>query len=612
MSYFKELRRRNVFRVAAGYVVVAWLILQVLDVVGPILALSDGFARVTLLLIVIGFPIALVLAWIFEITQEGIKRDHGDLEERAGSDSLLRRFDVIVIALLTVALAFFVVDKFYWSETGSEPVEPPVATQLQSEKSIAVLPFRSISATPGNEYFAEGLAEEVINLLSRIPELKVIGRTSSFAFRDKNVDIKTIAETLGVNSVLEGSVRLSGDRLRISVRLVDTTDSSQIWGNTYDRVLSDVFAVQDEVASAIIGALQVHIGDAPKRGIPTESTEAYALFLKARFELNAFLFKEAVDTLDEVLRLDPEFAEAYEMLAYTYWFLSGTTFDSAEGQKLVGAAASKALEIDPDLPIAAALDVSANSTPYSLSAEIKALEQALEVQIDNPWLLDILLFRLMQSGYLREAVEVARGFVEADPLSAVAHNRLSEALYAVGEVEAAFVSAQLVNDLDIHSDTAYWNLTHMSLAEGRDAEAAKFFESFLAQFALPDVSWVAELIAIGRSDPDGTEFTEAVSAVVAKLPEANAFELRSILESWYLYFGMMDRFYDRLYAIDIGEGVWTNAEIPFWQGTLFRRLGFTAHPRYLGLASSLGVVEVWGQRGAPDFCATAGEGWSCN
>ena len=305
MSFFQELKRRNVFRVAAAYVIAAWLILQVVDVVIPILELPNWLAKTTLLLLLIGFPVTLLMVWAFELTPEGFKLDkdvdHLDSRARAAG----RKFDFLIIIVLTVALALFALDKFVWTSS-------PSVADADDRHSIAVLPFRSISAKSGNEYFADGLSEEIIDLLARIPDLKVIGRTSSFAFRDKNEDVRVIGGLLDVRSVLEGSVRIAGDRLRISARLIDTSDASEIWTRDYDRVLSDVFDLQDEVAASIIDALQVHVGIMPSRGKPTENTRAYALYLKARFQVNAFQFKEAEQTLQEALRLDPNFAEAHE------------------------------------------------------------------------------------------------------------------------------------------------------------------------------------------------------------------------------------------------------------------------------------------------------------
>ena len=195
---------------------------------------------------------------------------------------------------------------------------------LQSiQKSIAVLPFVNMSSDPEQEYFSDGLSEEILNLLAKIPDLKVIGRTSSFAFKGQNQDLRGIGQALGVNTVLEGSVRKSGDRVRITAQLIDVQDGAHIWSESYDRTLNDIFAVQDNVAASIIDALQIHVGVAPTRGRPTESAEAYALFLKARASLNAFEMQDATKFAQMATELDPKFAEAYELLANCYWYLGG-------------------------------------------------------------------------------------------------------------------------------------------------------------------------------------------------------------------------------------------------------------------------------------------------
>ena len=606
MSYFEELKRRSVFRVAAAYAVVAWLVLQVIDVVGPIVDIPEWLPRVTLTVIVIGFPVTLILAWVLELTPEGVKIDEDGQASAAQPQSVRRKLDVMIIVVLAAAVVLFAADKFFGSDDATSIV-------TADRSSIAVLPFRSISAAPNNEYFAEGLAEEIINLLSIIPDLKVIGRTSSFAFRDSDADARSIGAALDVTSVLEGSVRVAGDRLRISARLIDTSDASQIWTSDYDRVLSDVFEVQEEVATAIIESLQVHVGASPSRGTPTVNSDAYSQFLKARFEVNSFLFKEAEQTLRDVLELDPGFAEAWELLAYVYWFLSGTTMSAADGQRLVGDAASRALEFNPDLPIANVLSVSANNRPYSFEAEIEAIEQALAVKIDNPWLLDILVFRLVETGYLEEAVAVAERFVEADPLSAVAHNRHSEALYAVGRVDEAFASAAIVNDLDLTSDTAYWNLTHMSLAQNRDEDAIRYFQLFLEQFDIGDSSWVRELIVDARGSGAGAEVLDrSIPEIVDALPPGISPEIEDALSSWYLYFDEINEFYNHINELDNADGTWSDAEVPIWQGTMFRHLGFTANPRYIVIAGRLGLTRLWEQRGPPDYCRQKGNTWICD
>ncbi len=280
-SFWGELKRRNVVRVTVAYVIVGWLILQLTDVLVPLLTLPEWAGRLIFLLLLVGFPLALFFAWAFELTPEGLKK--GKDVDRSDSITHLtgRKLDFGIIGVLVVAVGFLLVDKIYLSEEDTAADEV-IATERQS---IAVLPFVNMSPDPDQEYFSDGLSEEILNLLAKIPELKVIGRTSSFAFKGKNEDLRIIGEALGVNTLLEGSVRKSGDRVRITAQLIDVSDASHIWSETYNRTLDDIFAVQDDVAAAIIDAMQIHVSAIPTRGRPTENTVAYALLLKARGSL---------------------------------------------------------------------------------------------------------------------------------------------------------------------------------------------------------------------------------------------------------------------------------------------------------------------------------------
>lgn len=605
MSLFSEFKRRNVFRIGAAYVIGAWAMLQVIDVVLPILELPNWIAKTVLIILLAGFPVALLLAWAFEMTPEGIKRDEDVDRSQSSIGTAGRKLDFVIIGVLSIAVISFALDKFL----GEEPATR-IAGGIAYKRSIAVLPFVSISQETGNDYFADGLAEEILHLLSKIPDLKVIGRASSFSFKGKHLDLREIGKILDVQTVLEGSVRTAGERVRISAQLSDTSDASNMWSDSYDRTMSDIFAVQDDVASSIIEALQIHVGTMPSRGRPTDNTDAYSLFLKARVKVNAFEFRAAEQALQNAIQLDPNFAEAYELLAYCYWFLGGTVLNSKDGQKRVGDAAAKALVIDPDLIFAQALDKAANTDPYSFQVEIEALERAMALQPNNPWTFGILVFRLMETGYLTEAVTMAERFVGFDPLSSVAHNRLAEALYAVGRISEAEAALDIAEELG--SDAAHWLLGHMNLAEKKDEVAIGHFESFLQQYDYPDELWVRELVTGSRHPVSGEAYLDLrIPQIVASLPEEYAFEIEGTLITWYLFFGFLDRQFDRIFELDLTDSSWTDADVPIWQGTLFRRLGFTAHPKYLELAEEIGLVKLWEERGPPDFCNKIDGEWVC-
>ena len=335
-SLWDELKRRNVVRVAIAYVVVSWLMLQLTDVLLPLLILPEWVGRLVFLLLFIGFPLALFVAWAFELTPDGLKKERDVDRSTSITHATGRKLDRMIIAILLVALAVFAVERFVLLPERATPADlgqEIVASEYQ--QSIAVLPFVNMSSDPEQEYFSDGLSEEILNLLAQLPELKVIGRTSSFAFKGKNEDLRIIGEALGVNTVLEGSVRKSGERIRITAQLINVSDGAHLWSQTYDRTMTDVFEIQDNVAGEIIEALKLHVGVIPERGRPTDHVEAYSLFLKARALQNEWNPDGAIDHLNHAVELDPNFAEAYELLAFSYWMAAGISTKAAEGQRLV-------------------------------------------------------------------------------------------------------------------------------------------------------------------------------------------------------------------------------------------------------------------------------------
>jgi tetratricopeptide (TPR) repeat protein len=363
------------------------------------------------------------------------------------------------------------------------------------------------------------------------------------------------------------------------------------------------------VASAIFYALQVHVGTAPKRGRPTENAEAYALFLKARASLNAFELRGAEEILLEAIELDPNFAEAYELLAYCYWNLCGSGIQ-LEGQKRMGEAAAKALAIDPDLVFAQALYQSGNIESWSFLGEIEALERAMRQQPGNPAILETFVYDLMEAGYLQEALGVAERFVELDPLSPTANSYLALALYAVGRTSEAIAALELADQLG--SNFAKWRLGVVHLLQKQDDTAIAHFEAWLQQQDYPDSSWVRELVT-GARDPaaDQAYLDRRIPQIVASMPEEYAYAWQGNLTNWYLHFGFLDHYFELILDLDLTDSTWTDADSFIWTGTIFRRLGFTAHPKYLEVAESIGIIDVWEQRGPPDFCEKLGDEWVC-
>ncbi|VUX56102.1 protein of unknown function [uncultured Woeseiaceae bacterium] len=584
----------------------AWLSIEVSATTFPMLNLPDWAAILVTVLLLIGFPIAIIFAWAFELTPEGLKKEKDVDRSESITHVTGRKLDFIIIGVLVVALAVFAVERFVLLPERAPAIDAPneiIATEVQ--QSIAVLPFVNMSSDPEQEYFSDGLSEEILNLLAKIPELKVIGRTSSFAFKGKNEDLRIIGEALGVKTVLEGSVRKSGNEVRITAQLIDVTDASHIWSETYDRTLDDIFAVQDDVAAAIIDAMQIHVGVNPTRGRPTENTEAYALYLKARA---SFFSPESEKLLREAVELDPMFAEALELLAFKYWTQAGAQLETAEAAKLMGETAAQALAIDPDLVLAQAIYQSGNPGSYSHLGEIEALERVVREDPSNFWALDALFFDLMEVGYINEAVGVAERFVDLEPLSPRAYARLTDALYAVGRTSESVAALEVIEQLypDGHYQFGWRNLM-----DQRDEIAIAHYEAGLEQDGLPS-NWVRELVIGARDPATGQAYLDRrIPQIVASLGEEDAILWNWRLTDWYLFFGFLDRHFEVILAGELTDSTWTDAGNLVFTGTIARRLGFTAHPKYLEVAEATGIIDVWEQRGPPDFCEKVDGKWVC-
>ncbi len=351
MSIFDELRRRNVFRVGAAYLVAAWLLLQLTDIVVPIFQLPDSVSRSILFLLLIGFVLALIFAWAYELTPEGIKRD-ADVDR---ADSVTRytgrKLDLTIIALMAIAIVYLVIDNYVLDD---RPIEI-----ADDERSIAVLPFMSLSNDDSDGYFGKGIAEELLNALAQFPDLRVAARTSAFSFEGKDIDLREIGETLGVAHVLEGSVRRSGERLRVTAQLIRASDGFHLWSEIFEREVTDIFAIQDEIVGELSRVLQFRLGvgvGAGRASGKTTTPQAYDAYLKG---LDLWWNRgsgrnnrtNAVATFLRVTELDPDFADGWAAYAESLalsgrvaWpHLTIETYPDA-----VEAAFARALAIDPE------------------------------------------------------------------------------------------------------------------------------------------------------------------------------------------------------------------------------------------------------------------------
>jgi adenylate cyclase len=355
MSFFAELKRRNVYKVAVAYAVVAWLLLQLASILFPAFEAPAWVMRVFIALVAAGFPIALILAWAFELTPEGIQRaaDAGVARKSP------RRGWIVLVAITAVAAA--AVGLWQWqSRPGEKPTapssaaEPPAAAEM---KSVAVLPFVNMSGDPANEYFSDGITEEILNAIAHLPGLRVAARTSSFAYKGKNEDIAAIARNLRVNNVLEGSVQRMGDRIRVTAQLIDASSGLHLWSEQFDGDTKDLFKVQDEIAQAIARALKLTFEGRTNPGVRsgTDNLASYDFYLKA---LDATSNKRdvpgALRFIDQAIALDPKFAAAYALkakllsnMAFLFTTDSSAAYDQYVAQGEI--AAKRAVELDPTL-----------------------------------------------------------------------------------------------------------------------------------------------------------------------------------------------------------------------------------------------------------------------
>jgi TolB-like protein len=367
MNFISELKRRNVIRMAGLYLVGAWLITQVAGTVLPMYEAPAWIARSIVTVLAIGFIPAMIFAWVFELTPDGLKRDSDVMPEQSIAPQTARRMERLIIALFALALLFFAFDKFVLApkreaalvSVTTQAINDKAARREQSEneKSIAVLAFADLSPNRDQEYFSDGMSEEILNSLVRVKDLKVAGRTSSFSFKGKNEDIRSIGKALGVANVLEGSVRKQGDKVRITAQLIRTKDGFHLWSETYDGDLQDVFELQERIAQAITGKLEVILqGEQKSRlvQVGTSNTEAYALYLQATAIFNrreGARFAEAIDMLKKAIALDPRYARAHSRLAALYSVYSNYTGGSAfsTALPLVEFHARRATELDAAL-----------------------------------------------------------------------------------------------------------------------------------------------------------------------------------------------------------------------------------------------------------------------
>lgn len=474
MSFLGELKRRNVIRTGVLYVVASWIVLQVGDVLFEAMGLPDIALRIVLGILLLGFPLALVFAWVFELTPEGLRREREVDPGESITDLTARKLDIAVIVLLLAAIGIFAFDRLTAPDPQPErtaSADPAVAPELPQlgDVSVAVLPFRDMSPDSDQAYFSEGLSDTLIHMLAQVDDLKVAARTSSFAFKDQQKDAREIAQALGVDSLLEGSVQKSGNRLRIIAQLIDASEGTHLWSGTFDRTTQDIFAVQDEIAQEVVRALKGTLLDADSQTLVAQyepSLEGYQAFLRGRREMakrNSEALLVAEQHFKRALEMDPDYPLALVNLADVYRLQAEYGERSQpDAIALARPLLDRALALDPDLGEAwvalAGLTDDTGDKPKALEYFEKGLKLAPNYPTAYHWY----ALRLGELGRTEEALELFLRAAELDPMSDVIRLNLIGFLEAVGRTEQSRV--MLAEGLRNNPDYApYYSITGFAL-----------------------------------------------------------------------------------------------------------------------------------------------------
>jgi TolB-like protein len=608
MSFLAELRRRHVIRVAGLYVVTAWLMVQVADTLLPIFHTPDWVLQALVVLLALGFVPALIVTWVFELTPEGLKRD-------AGGDAAVqpvdrsRRLDIVVIVLLVLGIALFLADRFWLDSdppaapvTATTPAEP--AAPADGRVAIAVLPFDNMSTDAGNAYFADGIAEEILNLLAGVRDLEVASRTSAFAFKGKDVSVPEIAASLKVRYVLEGSVRKAGDQVRITAQLIDAETDRHLWSDTFDRRLDDIFAVQDEIAAAIGKALEVRLLGSGGQAVIAETIRPgmYEDFLEARILMRRRSFESittACGLLEGVVEAEPQFARGLALLAECLALdRAGGEDDEVLTARMgrVELLARRALDLNPDLASAWMILGALASYDGNAARSHEYLQRSVALDPDEPRPHHWLAIELTKAGYVEAAIGEIDAAIALEPENANALGWRSQVRALSGDLEAAIADAR----------------EQVRLGNAYGHRQIGFY-----QMLAGDRAGALESLAAGA--PPGTkagQFLEAVQAAAQDPQLASTLLVRwppedanlTAVDALLLMFGLEDLMFEHL--LKLGERPYQRGGgHPLIWHPRFRAL--RADPRFIRVMEQRGRLELWRQLGPPPDCRVKADSFEC-
>jgi TolB-like protein len=590
-SFFAELKRRNVYKVAVAYIVGGWALSEGISQVFPVFDVPNAIIRLIVILIIAGLPVALVLAWMFEITPEGIKRTAiaDAMPASAKPKKYLWLYVVVIGAAISIGLFFL--GRYSAIET---PRHSESATV--SAKSIAVLPFSDLSPNRDQESFSDGVAEEILNSLAHIKDLKVVGRASSFFYKGKNVSLKQIGSELGVANVLEGSVRKQGEQVRITSALTRAADGLQLWSKNYNGTLANIFDLQESFARDIAGELNVVLGDPSQSRImekPTENAQAYALFIEAQTLVSRRVgdsLPRAIALLEEATRLDPNFARAWAKLAVAL---------AVEPQYAVADWQTNWAAAEPAARRAIALDAKSAEAyaalgyiDFSRRRYVEMVEPAQRaIAIDpnditaNFWLAN----QLAATGRTAEAEAVNDRALKADPGNALIVFYKASLRWRVGDLDTTLKLAKRVDALGgPFAGMILYQVAAKQAAHNRGAEEfARGFGVFRSEFSKED------LITIYHGAYGDETARKAALAVVARHPNDE------MTGTMLLLLGEPEQSFANFEHSRTGlsDGYLNWIWLPNERARKERQ-----HPAFQSFAKRIGLVDYWKQNRWPDIC----------
>ncbi len=521
MNFLAELRRRNVIRMAGLYLVGAWLITQVAGTVLPMFDAPPWLPRSVVLLLAIGFIPALIIAWVFELTPDGLKRDAEVAPDASIAPQTAQRMNRMLLMVMTLALGYFAFDKFVLSSkqeapaaTAADPALPGATTAADKDivRGIAVLPFDNLSPDPDNAYFAGGIHEEVLTKLSRIAELRVISRTSMERIAEQKLDMKAIGQRLGVSHVMEGSVRRAGEQIRVTVQLIEASSDNHVWAENYDRKLDDVFAIQSEIALAIARQLEITLSPTLQSNLddrPTRNQAAYDLYLRAMAERRVWRgapsFRAMIDFLEPAIAADPDFLQARALLADAYgrmyWF--GEDPDN----HYVAKARNLVADIESRWPGRPESLLAQAQLLYNVDRNYTAALQkfrAAEIELPgNPDVLRGISSSLKRLGRADEFLAAARRWQALDPETAVTYTEVMFALDALDRFdEEIAVGEEAVRKFPEDESNAFWLASAKLKHRGDIAAMLDFGRRFKAR-SDPEAAKIISMARFVSGDIDG-------------------------------------------------------------------------------------------------------------